>query len=81
MTFHIADITKPLASAGYITATEHGTVLGVEDAYAQRRVKLHKKSNIIVMRVRTSPELGSPQNDACMGVVAMCESDFTRQED
>lgn len=55
MTFEVADVTKPLASAKRSTARGHRIVLDDDDAYIQtkhtdRNVKLHSNGNMFVMR-------------------------------
>lgn len=82
MTFQIADVTKPLASAARSTAKGHRIVLDDKDAHIQHkatgcRTKLHKKGNMFVMRVRTKPEL-----DVQRTTIAWTSmSGLTRQED
>lgn len=60
MTFQMADMTKPLVSAGRITAKRHRIVLDDDDAYSLhtptgRKVKLHKKDNVVVMKMQIMP--------------------------
>lgn len=85
MTFQIADVTKPLASAERSTAKGRRIVLGDHGAYAEQkhtgtRVKLHKKGNAIVMRAQLLPTTANGRGSA-MDIDAFCEPGFTRQED
>lgn len=55
MTLEVADVTKPLASAGRISAKGHRIVRGDHDAYKERkqtghRVKFCKKGNVLAAR-------------------------------
>lgn len=62
MTFQVANITKPLASAGRSTAAKrHPVLLDDQGAYIEhkhtgRRVKLDTKGDVSVMRVNIMPE-------------------------
>lgn len=56
----MADITKSVAPAGRITSKCHPIVLDDADSYAQHKatrsnIKLHKKGNACVMRVKITP--------------------------
>lgn len=91
MTFQVADVTKPLASAGRITSRGHRILLDDDDdddAYIQhkeskRKVRLHKKGNAFVMRMRVMP----PHDDQKASDIkkesarVLGEQGFTRQED
>ena len=82
MTFQVADVTKPLASAGRITARGHRIVLDDDDSYimhktTHRKVPLYKKGNVFVMRVNVMPpNIEQKDKNAVLG-----ELGFTRQED
>lgn len=88
MTFQVAGVTKPSASAGRITSRGHRIVLDDDDAYIQhkeskRKVCLHKKGNAFVMRMEIMPRRVAQKNNdsrkdsACV----LGELGFTRQED
>lgn len=88
MSFQVADVAKPMASAVRITACGHRLVIDDdEDTHVQnentgRAVKLHKTGHVLVMKVHVVPaRTKSDGRSHQMDVDMLRELDFTRQED
>lgn len=75
MALHIADLTKPLTSAGRTTAKGHRIVLDDKDSHIQhsatgRNGKLHNKGNAFAMCVRIQPASDDQQDDTRIGAAS-----------
>lgn len=86
MTFQVADVTKPLASAGRPTSKAHMIVLDDDNSCILhkttcRSVKLLKKGNVFVMRMPIMPPDGNRSNHTKENGRVLGELGFTRQED
>lgn len=84
LTLQVADATKPLASAGRSTSKGHTIVLDGVDAHilhkdSDKRIRLHKKGNLLVMRTAVLPP--TKTNDAKNDEQLLGDLGFTWQED
>ena len=88
MTFQITNVTKPLASAGRITAKNHRIILDdtpgesyIENKITGHKTTLHKKGNIFVMRalIKNPPAKNHNRKNNNMDVDSVQSPGFSRQ--